>query len=28
MEFKWGQAVDPIAFEPNIPGGYTPLGQQ
>ena len=27
MEFKWGQAVDPAAFEPNIPSGYTPLGE-
>jgi hypothetical protein len=27
MEFKWQDAVDPAAFEPNIPGDYTPLGQ-
>lgn len=27
MEFKWGEAVDPAAFEPNIPSDYTPLGQ-
>ena len=27
MEFKWQEAVDPAAFEPNIPGDYTPLGQ-
>ena len=27
MEFKWGQAVDPAAFEPNIPSDYTPLAQ-
>lgn len=27
MEFKWGQAVDPAAFEPNIPADYTLAGQ-
>ncbi len=27
MEFKWGQAVDPAAFEPNIPSDYTLVGQ-
>jgi hypothetical protein len=27
MEFKWQEAVDPAAFEPNIPSDYTPLGQ-
>ena len=27
MEFKWAEAVDPAAFEPNIPGNYTPLTQ-
>lgn len=27
MEFKWGDAVDPSAFEPNIPSDYTPLAQ-
>ena len=27
MEFKWQEAVDPAAFEPNIPGDFTPLGQ-
>jgi len=25
MEFKWSEAVDPAAFEPNIPSDYTPL---
>ena len=27
MEFRWGQAVDPATFEPNIPSDYTPLDQ-
>jgi hypothetical protein len=27
MEFKWGQAIDPAVFEPDIPSDYTPLGQ-
>ncbi len=27
MEFKWGEAVDPAAFEPNISGDYALLGQ-
>ncbi len=27
MEFKWAEAVDPAAFEPNIPSDYTLLGQ-
>ncbi len=27
MEFKWAEAVDPAAFEPNIPSDYTPLGE-
>jgi hypothetical protein len=27
MEFKWSEAVDPAAFEPNIPSDYTPLAQ-
>ncbi|MBN1506344.1 MAG: hypothetical protein JW955_05835 [Sedimentisphaerales bacterium] len=27
MEFQWGQAVDPAAFEPNIPSDYVPLEQ-
>ncbi|MGE5294090.1 MAG: hypothetical protein ACM3VT_04625 [Solirubrobacterales bacterium] len=25
MEFKWSEAVDPAAFEPNIPSDYTPI---
>ena len=27
MEFKWQEAVDPAAFEPNIPSDYTLVGQ-
>jgi len=27
MEFKWAEAVDPAAFEPNIPSDYTPLAE-
>jgi hypothetical protein len=27
MEFKWSEAVDPAAFDPNIPSDYTPLMQ-
>ncbi|MCU0916872.1 MAG: hypothetical protein MUC88_20280 [Planctomycetes bacterium] len=25
MEFRWGEAVDPKVFDPNIPSDYTPL---
>jgi hypothetical protein len=27
MEFKWAEAVDPAAFEPNVPSDYMPLGE-